>query len=311
MSNKKTTAAYDKTSPEFLKKTQVWFASIITQSIDEDSRIPAISPSGKLIEEEACRYIRPSPTLRPAQRIELYAQQYWWRLLSALQECYPLVTRLFGYHDFNRTLAIPYLMAYPPDHWSLNLLGMHFPTWVYKNYTGSDKQLVYDSAVLDAAYHESFVAKACKPLDLADKKDSADLSDLLKKKLYLQPFIHFFQFDYDLFSFRMEFLNESPEYWIEHDFPALNKVDTPFVLFRNLHGHIAWDTIPLAEMKLLSCFKKGATIERACEWVEQQDAATSHEAENKLHIWLQGWIIKKWLSLEFHTDLPAADASEQ
>lgn len=297
MSDKRTKDLYDKASPAALKKTQEWFAGIITQSIDEDSRIPAISPSGVSIEEEACSYIRPSPTLRPAQRIELYAQQYWWRLLSALQETYPLVTRLFGYHDFNRTLAIPYLLAYPPNHWSLNLLGTQLPQWIHENYTGTDKKLVYDSAVLDAAYHESFVAKSNTPLELSEQ-NAEDLSYLLSSQLYLQPYIRFFHFDYDLFSFRMEFLNESPEYWLDNDFPTLNKVDTPFVLFRNLHGHIAWDTISLAEMKLLTCFIEGSTIEKACEWLEQQGAAIFEEAESKLHIWVQGWIIKKWLSPE-------------
>ncbi len=288
--------SYDKTAPTSLKKSQEWFASIITQPIDEDSRIPAISPTGVSIEEEAFRYIRPSPTLRPAQRIELYAQQYWWRLLSTLQEIYPLVTRLFGYHDFNRQLAIPFLIAYPPDHWSLNLLGIHLPQWIHDNYTSSDKQLVYDAALLDAAFHESFVAKASKPIEATVAKTPEDLAYLLDCKLYLQPFIQFFQFDYDLLTFRMEFLKEIPEYWIENDFPILNKEKTSFILFRNLHGHTAWNTISSAELKLLSCFIEGSTIEEACDWLEKQDAATFKEAENNLHIWVQGWIIKKWLS---------------
>jgi hypothetical protein len=287
---------YDKTTPAALKETQEWFASIITQPIDGDSRIPAIAPSGIAIEEEASRYICPSPTLRPAQRIELYAQQYWWRLLSALQEIYPLVTRLFGYHDFNCILAIPYLIAYPPDHWSLNLLGIHLAQWIHENYNSPDKQLVYDAALLDAAFHESFVAKASKPLEASANKTAEDLSYLLSCKLYLQPFIQFFEFEYDLMTFRVEFLKETPEYWVENDFPILKKEKTSFVLFRNLYGHTAWDTISSAELKLLSCFIEGSTIEEACDWLEKQDASIFKEAENNLHIWVQGWMIKKWLS---------------
>ncbi len=287
--------SYDKNSPIALKRTQEWFATIITQPIDEDSRIPAMSPSGISIEEEAFRYIRPSPTLRPAQRIELYAQQYWWRLLSALQDIYPLVTRLFGYHEFNRLLAMPYLMAYPPDHWSLNALGDHFPQWIEENYTNTDKQLVYDSALLDAAFHDCFIAKEYPSLKGTDYKTPEDFSQLLKCQLCLQPYVRLFQFDYDLISFRIEFLKENPEYWIENEFPHLNKVESNFILFRNFNDVTVWDTISLAQLKLLLCFTNGCTIENACEWLERQDSAIFKEAENSLHLWVQGWIVKKWL----------------
>lgn len=106
---------FDAKVPFKLKKTQLWFGSIIGRPIDEDSKMNPISPAGQPIEIEACDFIRPSPTLRPAQRIQIYNQQYWWRLLSSMHETFPLVTRLFGYHDFNKIIAIPYLVKFPPE----------------------------------------------------------------------------------------------------------------------------------------------------------------------------------------------------
>src|SRR4051812_44875922 len=108
--------AFDAAVPTQLKRMQEWFASIITRPVDEESRINPLSPEGVPMEQEACRYITPSATLLPAQRIQIYNQQYWWRLLSIMHELYPLVTRLFGHRDFNQTIAIPYLVKYPPSH---------------------------------------------------------------------------------------------------------------------------------------------------------------------------------------------------
>lgn len=290
---------FDSRSPQMLKQTQLWFASIITQPIDEENHIPELAPSGAPIEKEAWDYIRPSHTLRPGQRIELYSQQYWWRLLNILQDVYPLVTRLFGYHDFNSTIGIPYLNKYPPNHWSLNELGEWLPRWVEDDYHASDKKLVLNAAEIDYAYHESFLAKQLKPVDLQDLPNPEDFAYLLSQTLYLQPsLLLFFHFDYDIFTYRLEFLKESPEYWIEHDFPLLNASQTPYVLFRNPHWNSVWNTISLAEATLLNFFRGGASLDEACQWLEGQDAAISAEAEKNLHSWIQGWIIKKWLSLE-------------
>jgi hypothetical protein len=292
------TQKFDSAAPGKLKKTQLWFAGIITQRIDEDSRIPPCAPSGTPIEEEACIFIKPSPTLRPAQRIELYSQQYWWRLLSILHDTYPFVTRLFGHHDFNQTLGIPYLMAYPPNTWSLNALGNNLPQWIFDNYHNSDKKLVQNAAELDFGFHDCFVAPQLKPLQSEATSQLEDFSPLLTRTLYLQPSVALFQFDYDLLNFRMEFLKEPPEYWIDNNFPPLEPTPLSLVVFRNSNNHTVWNTLTEAEIKLLNCFRKGSTIEEACNWIEQQDKSIYEEAEKNLHLWIQSWIVKKWLTLE-------------
>lgn len=290
---------FDPHSPAMLKQTQLWFASIITQPIDEDSKIPEIAPSGRAIEQEAWDFIRPSPTLQPSRRIELYSQQYWWRLLNTLQDIYPLVTRLFGYHDFNKQIGMPYLNRFPPVHWSLSELGSLLPQWIEEEYHERDKKLVLNAAEIDAGYHEIFLAKQLKPVDLKDLPNPEDFAYLLSQKLYLQPSVLvYFHFDYDMFTYRMEFLRESPEYWMEHDFPILKRTETAYVLFRAEDGCSVWSPISFVEATLLKAFREGSTLDEACQWLEDQESEMVAEAENKLNFWIQGWIIRKWLSLK-------------
>lgn len=290
--------SFDMKSPQMLKKTQEWFAGIITQPIDEDNNSSLTTPSGASLEDEAFEYIKPSPTLRPKQRIEIYNQQYWWRLLNVLHDIFPLVTRLFGYHDFNRSIAIPYLEKHPPSHWSLNLLGAHLSTWIKENYMQSDKKLVYDAAKIDYAFYDSFLAKELPPIEIQGSLSSQELTALFSTILYLQPSIHFFELDYDIFSFREDFLKEEPEYWIEHDFPPLRHAPACYILYRTPHGDPYYCEISQAECTFLRQFISGNSFEAACQWLENQAVEMYEEAEKYLHTWIQGWIIRKWLSLE-------------
>ena len=285
---------FDTTVPTSLKEIQQWFASIITQPIDDENHINALSPTGHLISEEAALHIAPSPTLQPAQRIELYSQQYWWRLLSNMQESFPLVTRLFGYYAFNKTIAIPYLQKYPSDHWSLSYLGERLPKWIEENYHENDKALILDAARLDYAYIHSFLVEQ-KPFVL-----EAEAAEISEKKLLLQPHVQLYCFPYDIFQFRMEFLKQEPEHWVENDFPSLLPVpeNKYFVLYRNFtNQQVVFHSVEESEYRLLSFFLSPCSVDAICDWLETQpnDSHMYQQAQSQLHLWFQRWIGLQWL----------------
>jgi hypothetical protein len=290
---------FDTRVPLKLKRLQQWFGSVITRPIDEDSRMLPLSPKGIPMEEEASDYIRPSPTLRPAQRIQIYNQQYWWRFLSILQENYPLLTRLFGYHEFNFRIAIPYICKYPSQHWSLSTLGNHLPQWIASDYQGDDKEIVLKTAEIEWAYGDMFYVKHYPPPTAADLPQDTDPSHFLSLTLFLQPHVHLFEMPYDLFSFRRKMLEQEPEYWITHDFPELSKDKTYyFVLYRTPSNFITWNSISYGEFTLLHLFKEGSSIEAACDWLEEQEGAACEEAGENIHHWFQEWMIRQLLTQE-------------
>lgn len=278
--------------PEDLRTTQEWFAGMITTELDENGYSRLKTSSGMLAAEEAARYIVPSPFLKPHERIQIYNQQFWWRLLKNMQESFPLVTRLFGHHDFNETLSTPFLLKNLPNHWCLNLLGERFPRWVAEDYYAKDKQLVLDCAELDWAFSASFVAAEYPSLR---KKLLHDTERLLSATFYLQPHIFIFEWEYELMSFRDSFLKKDVEYWEEHEFPLLNKDKTyRFVLYRGRQNLMYWKELTKGEYALLNTFKGGATIEKACEYLEN-DPALYEEATSHLQEWLQNWVGHGWL----------------
>jgi len=272
--------------PNQLQDTQEWFASIITVPIDENSRIRNDTPDGP-IEEVAKKYIAPSPTLQPFQRIELYNQQYWWRLLSRLHESVPTTTRLFGHTEFNKVIGIPYLLKYPPNHWSLNTLGNNLDHWIEEEYREKDKVLVHDATKIDIAYNKAFFTPQYP--SLTNEDINGNPSDILQQSLYLQPHTHFFKFRYDLFAFRKEFLAQEPEYWVEHDFPKLKKGEFHFLLFRDRKNAILWKELEAEEFAVLQLFQEGTSVEEICSWIESQNDTFQEKAAANLAAWFKEW----------------------
>lgn len=276
---------YDPHVPHPLKTTQEWFGKIIGRPLSEEGGISLLAPSGQPIESESKSYIAPSPTLQPFERIQIYNQQYWWRLLNNLHDTFPFLTRLFGYYDFNETLAIPYLRKHPPTHWSLNKLGDLFPSWIQTNYLKEDRELTYAAAVLDEAHYALFF----KPL-VPSFTIPSDCEGILSQSLSLQPHVKLFHHPYDLFSLRREMLKEDPDYWISHDFPELKKEPTFTMLFRLRNcGTIIRKTLSSVEYLILKQFQSGTSIEAVCDWLEGQPEDIQEAAEKGLQLWFKEW----------------------
>lgn len=282
--------------PIYLQSTQEWFASIITNSLDPNSSIQSFAPNGMCLAEEAGRYIVPSRNLKPHQRMQIYNQQYWWRLLKAMHENFPLLTRLYGYQGFNEIIAIPYLLKYPPNHWSLSSLGERLLQWIEEEYQAPDIRLVQDSAQLDLAFTESFLAPENPPINLhLLMKDNPD--NLLTATFHLQPHIFLFQWDYHLMTFREAFLEHDVDYWVDNPFPKLEKERKYyFVLYRTLKNLICWKELSQGEYLLLKTLKEGATLEAACEYLEEQETAIYKQAVEHLQGWLHEWVSRHWLT---------------
>lgn len=286
------------TPPKSLSKTQYWFAQIISQPLQKDSFLPKYSPTGQLISKEAAQYIVPSK-LKPHERIQIYYQQYWWRLLSTLHEAFPLLVRMFGYTSFNETLAVPYLTKYPPNHWSLNVLGAKLPQWIDEDYHEPDRKLVYDVALLDEAFTSAFVAPHHPPVDAKKIVHEGGTDSLLSLKMYLQPHVHIFSWDYDLFAFRKAFLEKDVDHWIENDFPELIKDKAySFVFHRGLNYDLYWRDIRPAQVLLIKLFQNGTTIEKACAALENESEEIMNEAAENLQHWFHEWTTYGWLTQE-------------
>ena len=275
---------FDKQVPKNLLDVQKWFGAVITAPLEKGDLISPTAPSGNSIKEEALAFIVPSEGLEPFERIQIYNQQYWWRLLTILQDAFPCVVRLFGFHDFNQLIAVPYLAKYPADDWSLNSLGSRLTFWIEEFYHAEDKSLVLDAARLDYAYQVLFFTSSFPPLNVTNE-------DFSVKPLYMQPSSLLIDFPYDMVEFRKALLKCEPEYWLENPFPDLKKEPTFVLIYRNLSGRFKTKALSETESKLLAHFREGISIDTLCEWVEKQPESFRKDTEKHLQSWFQEWTV--------------------
>jgi len=284
-----------------LSQTQHWFASIIAQPLLSDETSSPLTIRGTSLAEEAAHYLTSGPTLAPHEKIQIYNQQYWWRLLTALQLDFPLVTRLFGYLPFNQEVAVPFLTKYPPNHWSLNRLGDQLPLWIRTEYPRSDRSLIAEAAELDLAFLHAFLAPQDPGLDL-DLLTRTGEKALLHQPFHLTAHLHLFRWDHHLLAFREELLQQNVEYWTDHPFPTLlKKQGVAFALYRTANQQISWKEIDPREEELLRYFKEGATLEQVCRSIEKKSKKEQKQIANQLQTWLIHWIRLGWLRLYTQT----------
>lgn len=102
--------------------------------------------------------IRPSPTLIPAECLELYHRQYWFRLLDSVAEDFPALRRLLGDESF-WDLIESYLLAHRSTSFTLRHLGRHMPSFVESHLADATlRRRARDIAAIEWSLMESFEA---------------------------------------------------------------------------------------------------------------------------------------------------------
>lgn len=245
-----------------LKELQHWMGRLIAHPLQENQLLPAT------ICCDVPQFIAPSRTLEPFQRIQIYHQQYWWRLIKCLQTNFPTLLRLFGYEDFQTLIAVPYLSAHPPGHWALSTLGESLPEWIELNYSHSDKYLVKKVSEIDWAAGKAFWIQEAPTVPFTDLAEE----EMMSTPLTLQPYVSLFELKADFFSFRDEFLKNEPHHYNANPFPSMTYGYFTFMLYRTPKNVVKWSQISPAEYWMLTQFKTENTIERVCADLEERGA---------------------------------------
>lgn len=110
--------------------------------------------------------------LSGVQRLDIYANMYFYRLHDALKEDFAAVCAILGEHRFHN-LVTDYLIAHPPSHYSLRYAGGQLPGFLHHYAATQDWPFLADLAALEWAILDAF--------------DAADTPALLAETLAAVP----------------------------------------------------------------------------------------------------------------------------
>jgi hypothetical protein len=110
--------------------------------------------------------IAPAGTMTPADRLDIYANMYFFRLLDCLKEDYPRLLEAIGAVRFHN-LATDYLLECPSEHPSLRYVGARLPAFLRRHALGRECPALADLARLEWARADLFDAADAAPLTRA------------------------------------------------------------------------------------------------------------------------------------------------
>lgn len=118
-------------SPHQLDVVQQWFQAVITHPDGVEDGIESDQAQQRihLTRDELEKVITRSKKLSAPERLSIYANAYYARLLECLAECFPILKRTVGEEVFNG-FAFGYLQDYPSKSYTLGRLDEHFAQYL-------------------------------------------------------------------------------------------------------------------------------------------------------------------------------------
>ncbi len=248
------------------------------------------------------QFIKPNKDLNSLERLAIYNQQYWIRLLDSLQDDFSGLQTILSEESFE-LLCVAYLAAYPSRSYSLNHLGEYLPKFILEQpeLTHPCPQLAYEMASFEWAEIVAYDAQSRPPLKSKHLQDK----DPAKITLQLQPYITILELDYALDDFILQ-MNKPIDKSVESNaFAGRTKKATErslpvkkhiFVAVHRLDNIIYYKRLKSDQYFLLKAFKDGKTLAQACHdlIVQKGSSKNAQSLTRKLNQYFTDWMELHW-----------------
>jgi len=228
----------------------------------------------------AVRLIKPNARLTAHERLDIYHQQYWLRILGSLREDFPALAAALGEAKFER-LARAYLAAHPSRSFTLRNLGRHLEAFVlrpaHRRLTAPHTALAADLARFEWAQVVAFDEGEIAPVT-AEQLAGADPARL---RLRLQPYLSVLRFAHPVDHFVLALQREDRNRTEASQAmaagkkksraskktpvkPSLPQPAATFLAIHRVDTLLFTKPLPIEAFRLLTALAEGRTIARAC-----------------------------------------------
>jgi hypothetical protein len=224
--------------------------------------------------------------LSAEDRVDIYANMYFYRLLDVLKEDYPATLRVLGDDNFHN-LATGYLIEYPPTEPSVHYCGRHLADFLHDHAYRIDAPYIADLATLERAVVEVFhgpdaVALENEQLqDIAPEKWSA-------LKMRTHPAVQILKLEYRV----ADLLRAVEE---EREWKPAEAATVEVIVWRR-DAQVFYRELEKVEQRALAAARGGVMFAKMCELVAEDRDATKdpvEEVNRLLARWLADGILTR------------------
>lgn len=224
--------------------------------------------------------ILPSRRQSSRERLQVYANAYFWRLVDILAQEYPTVRHVTGPRRFYR-LAVEFLQAHPSRSYSLNFLSVDFPAFVRNEAKSLARRgLLADLATVERTMEDVFDAPEIKPLTPREWK-KIPMSAWTSRRLRMTPAMRLLELDYPVNDFISAVRQGKPA-------PLPRKATQRLIVYRRNFSVWRAPLTPI-RFKLLSLLQSGATLPQAFEACAALRGFNAEVFTAALKGWFTGW----------------------
>jgi len=227
--------------------------------------------------------------LAPADRLEVYREQFWLRHLHSLGEDFPTLAWAIGGAEAFEDLARRYLRAHAPRTWNLQKLGADLPAFVAGHARWGGDPLACDAARLDWTFMEAFDAPDAAPLDLRVLASTPE-DAWPRARLELHPSLRLLRMTHPAHDVREAVRRgEAPE--------RPDPRPTTIVVWRDAACWLRALAVDPLAFELLAGLAGGSALGEACEAAAGvRGGADTGALEQQLAGWFQQWTASGWIA---------------
>lgn len=287
-----------------LDSIQEWMQAVI---VDPDGVVEGATANGAngalatdttsaTIEE----MILPSNALTSRQRIEVYGNAYYARLLECLSDEYPALSALLGEETFN-AFAFEYLQQHPSESYTLADLGQNFPEYLAENRAAATDDeddenlpdaahaswidLMIDLAVVERTYAEIFSGPGNEKSETlnADAVAAIPPDQVGAMRLQSSPCVRLIRLNTRAHEFAIAVRKGTAS------IDQLPEAVPAFLIVTRINYVVRTIAVAPDEFRLLEQLISGVSLEEAIEFVSEDSAMDDEQWTVHLAEWFQKW----------------------
>src|SRR5277367_2929435 len=279
-------------------------ARAVMQPLTRSENMQRTAPGGGSMRSYAARYIKPNDRLTSFERLEIYNRQYWFRLLSSMNEDFPGLRAILGGRQFE-AMSKAYLCDCPSRSFTLRNLGARLEPWLRQHPKWmQDKQvLALDMVRLEWADIDAFDGQASPALRAQDLSGTEGPN----LRLSLQPYVQLLQLHYPVDDLLLEVKdgdhestgfasNAFHERKKRHKVRAVAKLKAAqiFLVVHRVDFSVYFRRIGAEQFLLLNALRKGDHLMAAFESAFRKSSMPDTERGPAVQHWFQTWATLGW-----------------
>ena len=284
------------TRPHELDVVQRWFQAVVSHPSGVGEGVDSSKAQGLIClkRDELEKIVRSTRRFSASERLSVYANAYYARLLECLGESFPVLKHALGEDTFNE-FAFGYLQTYPSRSYTLNRLGEGFARYLDETRPRSSgteplgpdwPDFLIDLARLEWVIGQVFDGPGLEQEDPLDYESLQAIApdQWPQARLKLAVCLKLLQFSYPINDYYTEARRAS-----EGEEIPLPEARRQFVAISRREYVVRRYELSEPQYRLLESLQAGQTIGQAIECAAEILDADDQELAVSLRSWFHNW----------------------